>query len=390
MSAFNPKQLRALSRKLDRRHVKCREAEDGREISYLEGWFVVAEANAIFGFGGWDRETVQFERVFERTANGMTSCGYLSRVRITVRAGDKIVTREGTGFGSASAKTQGEAHERALKAAETDATKRALATFGNRFGLALYDKEQAGVTDAANEWVIFDVGGAAILSALSAEGYCSGLRQIIEKLDPDELAPWREKNASGLARLRERRPGLKTSSGTHYADILHRLIERRLQSAPEKAAIAPTALPVPLGPLAPSKIANGERIDKSTLLFRTERRARDKDHLRAVAAQPCLICGRQPCHSHHVTFAQKRGLAQKVSDEFTVPLCALHHDALHRSGNERAWWAERGIDPLAVASELWRRSRASSEGVPGAAAVPADQNDKIVTPASASNVTLIR
>ena len=62
-----------------------------------------------------------------------------------MRAGTITITREGCGSGNAKAPTPGEAHELALKAAETDATKRALATFGNPFGLALYDRELAGV-----------------------------------------------------------------------------------------------------------------------------------------------------------------------------------------------------------------------------------------------------
>ena len=90
-------------------------------------------------------------------------------------------------------------------------------------------------------------------------------------------------------------------------------------------------------PMKPSKIAQGPRVDKSVLAIGTERRLRDKAHLRAVSLRPCLICGRQSSHAHHLTFAQPRGLSLKVSDEFVVPLCALHHGELHRSGQERAW-----------------------------------------------------
>ena len=110
-------------------------------------------------------------------------------------------------------------------------------------------------------------------------------------------------------------------------------------------------------PMKPSKIAQGPRVDKSVLAIGTERRLRDKAHLRAVSLRPCLICGRQSSHAHHLTFAQPRGLSLKVSDEFIVPLCALHHGELHRSGQERAWWERQGIDPGPVAAELWTRSR---------------------------------
>jgi hypothetical protein len=82
-------------------------------------------------------------------------------------------------------------------------------------------------------------------------------------------------------------------------------------------------------------------------------RERDRDHLRFVARQACLVCGRSPSDSHHIKFAEQLAMGRKVSDRFTVPLCRLHHRELHRRGNERAWWQIYGIDPLAVAARLW-------------------------------------
>jgi ERF superfamily len=99
--------------------------------------------------------------------------------------------------------------------------------------------------------------------------------------------------------------------------------------------------------------AEPAKIDKSVLAFPELRRHRDKTHLRFVARQPCLICGRQPCDAHHVRFAQSRGVGIKVSDEFTVPLCRGHHRELHRAGNELQWWAARGINALDAARKLW-------------------------------------
>jgi DNA recombination protein Rad52 len=361
MSSIYSRQLRALSQKLDRRHVKSRKASDGHEISYVEGWFVIAEANAIFGFTGWDRETVHFERVFETSTASQSACGYLTRVRIRVKAQEGFVTREGTGFGSASAKSKAEAHDWALKASETDATKRALATFGNRFGLALYDKEQAGVTPAQEKWNIFGPDGDLIVTTHSGESYCSALRQVIEKLSDNELPAWREKNAAGLSHLREKQPHLRTKKGTHYADIIYQLIVRRLQKEPEMAVETLEKGSEQVNLLAPSKIGAAHRIDKSVLMIGNERRIRDKAHLKYVATHPCLICGRQPTHAHHLTFAQKRGLGQKVSDEFTVPLCALHHGELHRAGGEKRWWGKMGLDPLPTSAELWAQSRAGTK-----------------------------
>jgi hypothetical protein len=123
-------------------------------------------------------------------------------------------------------------------------------------------------------------------------------------------------------------------------------------TAPQSSQIPPDET----APLAPSKIAPGPRIDKSRLAHGTVRRLRDPDHRKFVAAQPCLVCGREPAHAHHLRFAQSRGLSLKVSDEFTVPLCALHHGDLHRSGSELEWWARHGLNPHPVAAELWAKS----------------------------------
>src|SRR5262249_54862564 len=94
------------------------------------------------------------------------------------------------------------------------------------------------------------------------------------------------------------------------------------------------------------------KIDKSVLPIGQPKRIRSKDHLRYVASQPCAVCGRTPSHAHHVRYAQSRGLSLKVSDEFTVPLCATHHHHLHETIREREWWLQRKIDPLIIARAL--------------------------------------
>ena len=102
-------------------------------------------------------------------------------------------------------------------------------------------------------------------------------------------------------------------------DKVRRAFEARLaqlQSTPDQGHLPPTELDAPA--------ANDEtrsRIDKSLLALPEAKRLRDRQHLRFVAKQPCLVCGREPCDPHHLRFAQPRGLGQKVSDEFTVPLC---------------------------------------------------------------------
>jgi ERF superfamily len=97
-------------------------------------------------------------------------------------------------------------------------------------------------------------------------------------------------------------------------------------------------------------------VDKSALTLPEPRRVRDREHLRSVAKKACLVCGRQPSDPHHLRFAQGRGIGQKVSDEFTVPLCRGHHREVHRCRDEAAWWKRAGIDPLTTAEGLWRQT----------------------------------
>ena len=106
----------------------------------------------------------------------------------------------------------------------------------------------------------------------------------------------------------------------------------------------------------PKNKSRSKAIDKSVLALSEPRRVRDREHVRHVAKQPCLVCGRRPCDPHHVRFTQSRALGRKVSDEFTVPLCRGHHREVHRCGDEAAWWRKVGADPTVVARALWLES----------------------------------
>jgi hypothetical protein len=106
-----------------------------------------------------------------------------------------------------------------------------------------------------------------------------------------------------------------------------------------------------------SDLEQPKRVDRSALAVGAPRRYRSKDHLRYVAQQPCLLCGRKPSDPHHLRFTQPRALGRKVSDEFVVPLCRVHHRAVHRAGDERAWWKQVNIEPLKVARKLWKHTR---------------------------------
>ena len=103
----------------------------------------------------------------------------------------------------------------------------------------------------------------------------------------------------------------------------------------------------------PSERSVSNNIDKSRLAHPEPRRFRDKDHVKFVAKQSCLICGRRPSDPHHLRFAQHRALGRKMSDEFTVPLCRGHHREVHRCGDEAAWWIKAGVDPNMAARALW-------------------------------------
>jgi hypothetical protein len=97
-------------------------------------------------------------------------------------------------------------------------------------------------------------------------------------------------------------------------------------------------------------------VDKTVLALPTPRRIRDREHVKSVAKQPCLVCGRRPVDAHHLRFAQSPALGRKVSDEFTVPLCRGHHREVHRCGDEAGWWNSTGIDPTAAARVLWLKT----------------------------------
>lgn len=152
---FTREQTALLSAPLNKANVATRE-QGGKTLSYIEAWHAIAEANRIFGFGAWDRETVELRLLGEprltqdRYGKDQMRVGYSARVRITVRTDGATITREGCGFGSGIDKDTGQAHESAIKEAESDAMKRALMTFGNAFGLALYDKTQANVAEESS------------------------------------------------------------------------------------------------------------------------------------------------------------------------------------------------------------------------------------------------
>jgi len=366
--ALTDTQVRQLKAKLDAKHVKTRKA-NGTDLHYVEGWHVIAEANRIFGYDAWDRRTLASRCVWSGAAGAHHEAAYTAKVRVSVRAGDITIVREGSGSGEAKAPSPGQAHELALKGAETDATKRALATFGNPFGLALYDREQIGVrktrggrtAPAIGPWILRSPLGADEASFDRPSEFAAALRKIMSEARDIELlfAIW-EQNVETVRALNRSlkqdslpRSGIAPQLVKHLKQCVVAFVkpENRSNGQSDHRESAPD----PRGSEGPRS-----KIDKSVLTISEPKRIRSKEHLRYVAQQSCLICGRSPSHAHHIRFAQSKGLGLKVSDEFTVPLCVIHHQQNHATGNERLWWQEYKIDPLPVAMRLWRESHTTA------------------------------
>src|SRR5450631_249674 len=247
---FSAKQVQALRRNLDHRYIRKREAH-GRELFYVEGWYAITEANRIFGFDGWNRETVESRCVLARENRGTFLAVYLARVRVTVHADGATIIREGHGTGEGRGTSPGEVHDIALKAAETDATKRALATFGKPFGLALYG---SGKTVPSPR-----------ISAPEPKLVDQGQHQV--SLPPDDTTP-----IPRPSRYYGRRQDLVTRDQAQGRGQVG------LQSSADTSIV----------PASPDLLPG--QIDKSALTIAEPKRLRDKDHLRFVASQPCLVC----------------------------------------------------------------------------------------------------
>src|SRR5215472_7000489 len=166
-------------------------------------------------------------------------------------------------------------------------------------------------------------------------------------------------SAEDAANWAQRVLAAKNTLITPDADRVEQVFQARLTSLVTNAAADQ-----PMRQEAGSRLPRTDRgrkrrtattINKGALSLSAPRRVRDRDHVRLVAKQPCLVCGRRPADAHHLRFAQSRALGRKVSDEFTVPLCRGHHRELHRCGDEAAWWKRRGsIRPFPLAPCGWK------------------------------------
>ena len=346
---FSDRQIRALQRRVPQEHVRSR-VSNGKELSYVEAAFVIAQANRIFGFDGWDRETVEARCIQAREIRGSYTALYSARVRITVRAAGSVVVRDGHGTGDGRGQHLDEAHDLALKAAETDATKRALVTFGKAFGLALYAGARDKIRKEGQQGRQPLVAGHSVDPLHADQPIGRVVLQVqlrAAHVTHQGKGSWR---AAAARRLPPLENGAPSGSATEASSTDTR--SSVTDSNNGEAIVDPSPLP------AVRTTELRLPVDKSALSFGEPRRVRDKAHLRHVAAQPCLLCGASPADAHHIRFAQPRAFGAKVSDEFTVPLCRNHHRELHHNGNEITWWHDMGLDPLPVAAKLWDESHA--------------------------------
>lgn len=351
--SFSATQIRKLQRGVKASDIRTREV-NGRELSYIEGWHAISEANRIFGFDGWNRETIETRCVLSRDNRGTYHVVYVAKVRITVRAETETVVREGFGTGEAQGGTMGEAHEKAIKTAETDATKRAFATFGKPFGLALYiSTKRPKETQEAP-----DIGRRRTLQKIGTNG-----RYYTPSWKPTRLDPALNALTQPIPTLADGSTTLPAQAAVNHPqnDNSPAPTTHSLKSAQgdltinHNTSIAPSLNHAPTGPSRDVQSTSTFQTDYP-LLFDRPRRKRDAEHLRFVAGQPCLLCGRTPSDAHHLKFAQPKAMSRKVSDEFTVPLCRTHHRQLHHGGDEVRWWNDMDVDPLPVAQDLWVQS----------------------------------
>jgi hypothetical protein len=218
------------------------------------------------------------------------------------------------------------------------------------------------------------LNGSAHAAAVAAGGRRKFTRALdLTELPPDQSAALRERLLGEIAILQSNdnatrwaQDGIITKNSLAAADA--KLVEDAFavrlselsDAGPGEAvsfAICTETHATPAELAGPAVQPDGPVvIDKSVLTIAEPRRYRNKEHLRFVAQQACLVCGRKPSDPHHLRFMQPRALGTKVSDEFVAPLCRIHHRAVHRVRDERGWWKQAGIDAVEVARKLWRNS----------------------------------
>lgn len=200
-------------------------------------------------------------------------------------------------------------------------------------------------------WTVMTAGAPPRICE-TPQQFCSAAKEALRQTQSiTELEALWTGNAPVIAQLRAIRPELRTRSGVHYTEVLESLYKQQRERLEQEARDPRASEPPVTDGIEPGVVIT--------------KRVRDPAHLKYVASLPCLVCGRMPCHAHHLRFIQPRSLGSKPSDEWTVPLCPIHHRALHDAGREAEWWLAKGIDAKAEAERLWQTKHApTSIGMP--------------------------
>jgi hypothetical protein len=209
----------------------------------------------------------------------------------------------------------------------------------------------------------------------NGRGQAGTKSKTAEVLDPAHSAALRDKLIAEVAALTSAAVAVTWANRTLPAKntliavdakLLEDAFEHKLSSlassvvneiSPRDGATALEVMPQKERAVRAGNADHPSGIDKSVLAVAAPRRYRNRAHLRYVAQQACLVCGRKPSDPHHLRHVQPRALGRKASDEFAVPLCRSHHRAVHRASNEQKWWQAAGIDPVKIARKLWRHTR---------------------------------
>ena len=201
-------------------------------------------------------------------------------------------------------------------------------------------------------WVVLSYQGEISSVNVDPVAYCASVRKEMEVIESaDDLTAFWERNSVSIEMLKRGVPDLKNAKGEHYGEILEGLFEAQILEFGSRNGNGKRK--------RKTKAPNGagDTVDKALLAIATPRRVRDKEHLKYVAQQACMVCGRRPGQAHHLKFAQLRAMSAKPSDEWVVPLCATHHRSLHQVGDEKGWWNQLNLDPLIEAQRLWQVTR---------------------------------
>jgi ERF superfamily len=208
-------------------------------------------------------------------------------------------------------------------------------------------------------------GGPVLRSDQSAILRERLLGQLIAINSTDEAALWARQNLSA-----------KNTLTSDDVRIVEEQFQTRLStigdgegpSEPSNAVSVPNVMPAGRPDASDgqkaSKVSGKPPRNGAVRALAKTVRLRDKEHRKFVSQQACPVWGRTPSDPHHLTFMQPRALGHRVSDEFTVPVCRVHHRELHRQGDEAAWWCKNHIDPLPVALRLWQHTRVNGTATP--------------------------